>query len=70
MCVPSGYVLGVDGGGTTTRAVIISTDGELVYSGRAGPSNPITIGVDRALASILGVGEHGLGGGKCKQIPS
>jgi N-acetylglucosamine kinase-like BadF-type ATPase len=52
--VPGGYVLGVDGGGTTTRAVIISTDGLLAYGGGAGPSNPITVGVDRALISILG----------------
>jgi N-acetylglucosamine kinase-like BadF-type ATPase len=52
--VPGGYVLGVDGGGTATRAVILSTDGELAYSGKAGSSNPITVGVDRALASILG----------------
>jgi len=51
--VPGGYVLGVDGGGTATRAVIMSTDGELAYGGRAGPSNPITVGVDRALANIL-----------------
>lgn len=52
--MPGKYVLGVDGGGTTTRAVIMSTDGESTYGGRAGPSNPITVGVDRALASILG----------------
>ncbi len=52
--MPGGFVLGVDGGGTATRAVILSTEGELAYSGKAGPSNPITVGVDRALASILG----------------
>lgn len=52
--MPSRYVLGVDGGGTATRAIIMSTDGNLMYSGRAGPSNPITLGIDRALASILG----------------
>ena len=52
--MPGGYVLGVDGGGTATRAVIVSVDGEAVSSGRAGPSNPVTVGADRALASIKG----------------
>jgi len=52
--VPSGYVLGVDGGGSATRAVVVSVDGEAVSRGRSGPSNPITVGAERALASIRG----------------
>jgi len=51
--VPTGYFLGVDGGGTATRAVIVSPGGRVLAAGRAGPSNPITVGADRALASIL-----------------
>ena len=52
--VPGGYVLGVDGGGTATRAVIVSMDGEAVSGARSGPSNPITVGAKMALASIRG----------------
>ena len=51
--MPTGYFLGVDGGGTATRAVIVSARGRTLATGRAGPSNPITVGTDRALASIL-----------------
>jgi len=51
--VPKGHVLGVDGGGSATRSVIISTEGEVLATAEAGPSNPITIGAERALANIL-----------------
>ena len=51
--MPKGHVLGVDGGGSATRSVIISTEGEALATAEAGPSNPITIGAERALANIL-----------------
>ncbi len=51
--MPKGHVLGVDGGGSATRTVIISTEGEALATAKAGPSNPITIGAERALANIL-----------------
>ena len=51
--MPEGHVLGVDGGGSATRSVIISTEGEVLATAEAGPSNPITIGAERALANIL-----------------
>jgi N-acetylglucosamine kinase-like BadF-type ATPase len=51
--VPKGHVLGVDGGGSATRSVIISTGGEVLATAEAGPSNPITIGAEKALANIL-----------------
>ncbi len=51
--MPKGHVLGVDGGGSATRSVIISTEGEVFATAEAGPSNPITIGAERALANIL-----------------
>ena len=51
--MPKGHVLGVDGGGSATRSVIISTEGEALATARAGPSNPITMGAERALANIL-----------------
>jgi len=50
--VPKGHVLGVDGGGSATRSVIISTEGEVLATARAGPSNPVTTGAERALAHI------------------
>lgn len=43
----------MDGGGTWTRAVIIRFDGTVGGMGQAGPSNPITIGVERALRNII-----------------
>ena len=43
----------MDGGGSATRSVIISTEGEALATGKAGPSNPITIGSERALVNIL-----------------
>ena len=51
--MPDDYVLGVDGGGTWTRAVIMRLDGTVGGMGQAGPSNPITIGVERALGNII-----------------
>ncbi len=50
--MPKGHVLGVDGGGSATRSVIISTEGEVLATARAGPSNPVTTGAERALAHI------------------
>ena len=49
----SDFVLGVDGGGTWTRCVVMNLKGEVVSTGRAGPSNPITMGVEDAVANIL-----------------
>jgi N-acetylglucosamine kinase-like BadF-type ATPase len=51
--VPTGYYLGVDGGGTATRAVVVSAGGKVLAVGEAGPSNPVTVGADVALARIL-----------------
>ena len=51
--MPKGHVLGVDGGGSATRSVIISTEGEVLATAKAGPSNPITVGTEKALANIL-----------------
>jgi N-acetylglucosamine kinase-like BadF-type ATPase len=51
--VPTGYYLGVDGGGTATRAVVVSAGGKVLAVGEAGPSNPVAVGADVALARIL-----------------
>lgn len=45
--------LGVDGGGSKTRAVVIAEDGERVLGeGAAGASNPMRVGFPSALAAI------------------
>lgn len=46
------YVLGVDGGGTWTRSVIMDLSGSVIVRGRSGPSNPLTIGCDQAFTNI------------------
>jgi glucosamine kinase len=48
----AGYVLGVDGGGTKTRAVVATARGEALGEGRAGPSNPLRVGVSEAVAAV------------------
>jgi N-acetylglucosamine kinase-like BadF-type ATPase len=44
--------LGVDGGGTRTRAAIVAADGRMVGHGEAGPSNPRSVGRDAARDAI------------------
>ncbi|HEX8709594.1 MAG TPA: BadF/BadG/BcrA/BcrD ATPase family protein [Pyrinomonadaceae bacterium] len=45
-------LLGVDGGGTRTRAVIADSDGRVLGEGAAGPSNPLRVGIINAAAAI------------------
>jgi N-acetylglucosamine kinase-like BadF-type ATPase len=45
-------VLGVDGGGSKTRAVVADGLGEVLGEGLAGPSNPLRVGVGEAVAAI------------------
>ena len=49
---PSGLTLGVDGGGTKTRAVLLGAGGEFVGEGAAGPSNPLRVGVGAAASAV------------------
>jgi N-acetylglucosamine kinase-like BadF-type ATPase len=46
------YVLGVDGGGTKTRAVVADSHGRILGEGRAGPSNPLRVGVDDSTKAV------------------
>ena len=46
------YVLGVDGGGTMTRCAVVDSEGFIHGLFKGGPSNPLTIGLDEALANI------------------
>jgi N-acetylglucosamine kinase-like BadF-type ATPase len=45
-------VLGVDGGGTKTRAVIVDAAGVVLGEGLAGPSNPLRVGVVPAALAV------------------
>ena len=45
-------VLGVDGGGSKTRAVVADGAGEVLGEGLAGPSNPLRVGVGEAAGAI------------------
>lgn len=45
-------LLGVDGGGSKTRAVVADGAGEVLGEGLAGPSNPLRVGVGEAVGAI------------------
>lgn len=47
------YIIGMDGGGTKTHAVIASSDGKILAEHVAGPSNFQIIGVEKAAATIF-----------------
>lgn len=49
---PRRAVVGVDGGGTKTEAVILDADFAVLGEGRAGPSNPLRVGIATAAAAI------------------
>jgi len=45
-------VVGVDGGGSKTDAVIVDADGRTLGEGTSGPSNPLRVGIVRAAAAV------------------
>ena len=45
-------VVGVDGGGTKTEAVILDSNQRVLGEGRAGPSNPVRVGIANAAAAV------------------
>ena len=47
-----GTVVGVDGGGSKTHAVIVDADGRILGEGTSGPSNPLRVGIARAAAAV------------------
>ncbi|MEO6051788.1 MAG: BadF/BadG/BcrA/BcrD ATPase family protein [Pyrinomonadaceae bacterium] len=44
--------LGVDGGGTKTNIALMNEAGDIVSEGSGGPSNPLRVGVETAVANI------------------
>ncbi|NIL63896.1 N-acetylglucosamine kinase [Salinispora arenicola] len=50
--MPGAVVVGLDAGGTTTRATTLSLDGRRLGTGRAGGGNPTSHGIDTALGEI------------------
>lgn len=51
-------IIGIDGGGTKTEAVIADLDGNILGIGRAGASNYHVLGLEQAIASIKEAIEH------------
>lgn len=49
---PQWLVVGVDGGGTGTRAVIMDEKQRVVGQGQAGPSNPLRVGIAKAASTV------------------
>lgn len=47
------FYLGVDGGGTKTHIALMNAAETVVCEGVAGPSNPLRVGVETAVANIL-----------------
>ncbi|HTH38475.1 MAG TPA: BadF/BadG/BcrA/BcrD ATPase family protein [Pyrinomonadaceae bacterium] len=50
---PHQLYLGVDGGGTKTHIALMSPGGKIRCEGFAGPSNPLRVGVETAVANIV-----------------
>jgi N-acetylglucosamine kinase-like BadF-type ATPase len=46
------YVFGIDGGGTKTECVLLDEHDRVVATGRAGPSNPVRVGFEQAVAAL------------------
>ena len=53
-------MLAVDGGGTRTRAMVITREGTIAGAAEAGPSNDLQVGIDAALASLTEAADDAL----------
>jgi N-acetylglucosamine kinase-like BadF-type ATPase len=47
------YFLGIDGGGTSTTACVAGSRGPILSQFRAGPSNPVKVGLSAAIQCLL-----------------
>jgi N-acetylglucosamine kinase-like BadF-type ATPase len=60
--VPDSLIIGLDAGGTATRAVVASLSGDRLGTGRAGGGNPTSHRADRAAAEIASAVGQALAG--------
>src|ERR1044071_7082071 len=60
-------VVGVDGGGTKTEAVIIDANQKVVGDGLAGPSNPLRVGIAAAAAAVREAIDHACASAKLRR---
>jgi N-acetylglucosamine kinase-like BadF-type ATPase len=56
------FVLGIDGGGTRTTALLADERGRILGRGLAGPSNPVAVGLATARREILAAARQALDG--------
>ena len=49
---PRDFVVGVDGGGSKTRAAILDNEQRVLGEGAAGPSNPLRVGIATAATAV------------------
>ncbi|NJP94458.1 hypothetical protein HCN51_34310 [Nonomuraea sp. FMUSA5-5] len=61
-------VLGVDAGGTSTRAALFTLEGEVVRRGRAGGANPGALGASAAAANLTSAVRAALSGASPPQV--
>jgi glucosamine kinase len=61
-------LLAVDAGGTSTRAIIVTADGECRGYGRAGSGNPISAGSDHAAGEVVAAVRAALDGAGSPRI--
>jgi N-acetylglucosamine kinase-like BadF-type ATPase len=67
MADTGGPVLGVDGGATKTDAVVLSTGGRVLGSGRAGCSNWENAGLEGAIAAVTAAVDGALAEAGCRR---
>jgi N-acetylglucosamine kinase-like BadF-type ATPase len=61
-------VLGVDGGGSKTRAVVADASGVVLGEGLSGPSNPLRVGVSEAANAIRDAAERACVGAGVRRV--
>ncbi len=69
-CQTVTWLLGIDGGGTRTRALIVNPDGVILGRGEAGSSNYHAVGLPAAAESLAGALQEALAGARVKERPS
>src|SRR5256885_5816081 len=57
-------ILGVDGGGSKTQAILLNEQGAIIGRGMAGQSNYHNVGLDSAIAAVADAAQQALQGVK------